>query len=93
MKILHICTGWPLSFQGGITNYVRQLAETQNDKGHEVHVLGAPDKEKYSFHYAEYTSKIRAFSYCPLVDKDALQKIKKYLERERFEIIHIHALE
>lgn len=93
MKILHICTGWPLSFQGGITNYVRQLAETQNDKGHEVHVLGAPDKEKYSFHYEEYTSKIRAFSYCPLVDKKALQRIKKYLERERFEIIHIHALE
>lgn len=29
MKILHLSTGFPLSFQGGITNYVRMLATVQ----------------------------------------------------------------
>lgn len=94
MKILHICTGWPLSYQGGITNYVRVLAKEQAKNGIEVHVLGGLDEKKneYNFVYKEYTSKIRTFSYSPLVDKKALEEIRKYLEKEQFDIIHIHSL-
>lgn len=93
MKILHICTGWPLSFQGGITNYVRNLAQIQYKNKLDVFVLGAPDNEKYDFGYISYTSKIRAFSYCPLEDKKALDKIKIILEDGEYDVIHIHALE
>ena len=93
MKILHICTGWPLSYQGGITNYVRKLAQTQHENGLEVCVLGAPDKVKYPFKYVEFKSTIVPFTYTPLEDKDSLSVIQKLLETEMFDIIHIHALE
>ena len=93
MKILHVCTGWPLSYQGGITNYVRELAQEQYRNGNDVYVLGAPDKEKYDFEYVPYTSKIVAFSYRPLIDKEALKKIEEFLKNEKFDIIHIHAIE
>lgn len=93
MKILHICTGWPLSYQGGITNYVRELASEQYKHGNDVCVMGAPDNEKYDFRYVPYSSKIVAFSYRPLIDKESLNKIEKFLAAEKFDIIHIHAIE
>lgn len=93
MKVLHICTGWPLSYQGGITNYVRQLAKTQYNNGIDVWVLGAPDKEQYEFKYVEFTSDIIPFTYSPLKDKKSLNWLKKFLSIEKFDIIHIHALE
>lgn len=93
VKILHICTGWPLSFQGGITNYVRNLAEIQCKNGLEVSVLGAPDNAQYSFEYIPYTSKIKVFNYGKLEDQDSLEKIRRIISKNNFDIIHIHALE
>ena len=93
MKILHICTGWPLSYQGGITNYVRNLARTQFDSDNDVWVLGAPDDVEYDFNYVAYSSNIKPFTYCRLVDKQALKRIDEILKREQFDMIHIHALE
>lgn len=94
MKILHICTGWPLSFSGGITNYVRAIAEEQCKNGVDTYVLGAPDNKEYPFKYIEYTSsKIIPFTFSKLEDKGALGKIKQLLEKEEFDIIHIHAIE
>ena len=94
MKILHICTGWPLSYKGGITNYVRVLATTQHKAGEDVYVLGAPDNNEYEFRYIQYTSdKIVPFTYSPLVDKEALNTVQNLLDKEKFDIIHIHALE
>lgn len=94
MKILHICTGWPLSYKGGITNYVRSLAQIQYENGQDVYVMGAPDDNKYEFNYIEYESKeIKPFTYTPLEDKEALAKIKCVLEKENFDIIHVHAIE
>lgn len=94
MKILHICTGWPLSYKGGITNYVRSIAYAQYKNGHEVSVLGREDKVKYPFTYINYTSnRITPFTYMPLVDKKGLNWINKLLDEENFDIIHIHALE
>lgn len=94
MKILHICTGWPLSFKGGITNYVRSLAQVQYENGEDVYVMGAPDQHKYDFNYIEYDSKkIKPFTFTPLEDKNGLSKISTFLDKEKFDIIHIHAIE
>lgn len=93
MKILHVCTGWPLSYQGGITNYVRKLAKTQYENGLEVCVLGAADTVEYPFKYIEFKSKIVPFTYTPLKDKNSLKFIRELLDTELFDIIHIHALE
>lgn len=93
MKLLHICTGWPLSYQGGITNYVRQLAQTQFENGIDVSVLGAKDDKIYDFNYVVFSSKIIPFNYDELEDKDSLQWLNNFLFKEQFDIIHIHALE
>lgn len=92
MKILHICTGWPLSLQGGITNYVRMLAQVQHETGLDIHVISGPDNEKYAFAYKPYSSSIKVFSYGRLVNKKGLSEIKKYIDDNCFDIIHIHAL-
>lgn len=92
MKILHICTGFPLSFQGGITNYVRTVAQKQFENGYDVWVMGAEDASNYKFNYYTYSSKIKNFTYGKLVDKKALNEIKDFLEKERFDLIHIHMI-
>jgi hypothetical protein len=33
MKVLQICTGFDISFNGGITNYVRNISSTMADNG------------------------------------------------------------
>ncbi len=44
MRILHFCTGFPLSYNGGITNYVRALVASQRALGYDV-VVVAREKE------------------------------------------------
>ena len=90
MKILEICTGFPLSFQGGITNYVRSLAQQLYECGNEVYVLGDEDNEKYEFHYVGYRTNLNGFVYGPLRDKKGLKWLKIFLEREKFDVIHVH---
>lgn len=93
MKIIHISTGFPLSFQGGITNYVRNLAKKQAENGHEVWVLSGPDNNKESdLHYKEYSSSIRPFSLKKAVDKKSLLELERFLAKEKFDIIHIHMM-
>jgi glycosyltransferase involved in cell wall biosynthesis len=43
MKILHIATGFPVSFPGGITNYLRSLVTRQREQGEIVDILAAPE--------------------------------------------------
>lgn len=91
MKILHISTGCPLSYQGGITNYVRGLVNIQYNNGYEVAVLGETDKNQYNFKYFDYNSdKIRLNNFGKMIDKNSLEYINKILLKEKFDIIHIH---
>lgn len=93
MKILHLSTGFPLSFQGGITNYVRMLATVQKKNGYDVCVMGGIDKKKYEFNYIQYESQyIKPFTLGKMEDQIALNKIDVFLQREKFDIIHIHML-
>ena len=92
MKILHICTPWPVSFQGGITNYVSNLAEMQYKMGDEVTVIGGPDKVQHDYNYIEFKSKLEPFSLSNYSDKDSYLFFKQFLLNNKFDIIHIHAL-
>ena len=90
MKICHISTGFPLSFQGGITNYVRIVAEDQYRKGNEVSVICGMDDENFSYEIFQYKSKIIPRRIQKLEDKKSLKIIEDYLKRKKFDIIHIH---
>lgn len=91
MKILHIATGFKLSFQGGITNYVRALADSQVQSGHDVTVMGDPDDTVFSYKYVSgFTGNIPPFYLGKLEDKENLNAIKLFLQREQFDIIHVH---
>lgn len=93
MKILHLSTGFPLSFQGGITNYVRILATVQKKNGYDVWVMGGKDEQKYEFKYIQYESKhIKPFTLSKMEDSINLDKIDEFLKKEKFDIIHIHMI-
>lgn len=93
MKICHISTGFPISFQGGVTNYVRTLAEYQCQRGHDVYVLSGPDNTKYTFKTECYKSKkIVPMRWRAPIDKDGLKNIKNFLEENQFDLIHIHMM-
>lgn len=93
MKICHISTGFPISYQGGITNYVRALAEYQVSQGHDVDVISGPDKEKFSFHTEQYKSNtIIPMKWRAPIDKDGLEKIRAFLDENKFDLIHIHMM-
>lgn len=93
MKILHISTGFPISFQGGITNYVRILAETQAQNGHDVTVIGAPDQKNHKFKYIEYQSKkILPFSFSKMLDDESLAFFSSVLSEHQFDLVHIHMM-
>ncbi|WP_026882533.1 glycosyltransferase [Clostridium akagii] len=93
MKILHLCTGYPLSFQGGITNYVRMLAEKQSINN-QVSVVGGGDNKKdhYPFEYYEYETKVKLPYLGKAKDKKALKKLKEYIKVKKFDLIHIHMM-
>jgi len=94
MKILHIATGFKLSFPGGITNYVRSLAAVQAASGDEVHVLARPDDS------TAYPSGVTLKPYMPScvapfslenVRRDpSTSQIVKLLEEERYDMAHFH---
>lgn len=93
MKILHISTGYPLSYAGGITNYVRMLAKEQSNNNIDVSVLGSKDNNNFEFKYYEYESKkIKPFSLGKGSDKEALKEIEKILDKENYDLIHIHMM-
>ena len=93
MKILHIATGFKLSFQGGITNYVRSLAQSQCESGHDVTVIGDPDDKDFPYTYvSQFKGKLPAFYLGNLNDKNKLKELSEYLKENKFDIIHLHMI-
>lgn len=93
MKILHIATGFPIGYHGGITNYVRSIAEAQVEAKNEVWVLSGEDakKDSYPFLVECYKSdKIIPFKWRNTEDKEGLNKIQSFLDKECFDLIHVH---
>lgn len=47
MRLLHVCSHFPISYPGGITNYVRALCSSQSDLGHQVGVVSGPEPSRH----------------------------------------------
>ena len=90
MKILHICTGYNLDYNGGITNYVRSLAEEQA-KEHDVYVLSDGGESK-NYKVINFISRVPAWSYNKKSDKQSLSWLKQFIEDKNFDLIHIHMM-
>jgi glycosyltransferase involved in cell wall biosynthesis len=93
MKILHVSTGFGLSFPGGITNYVRSLARAQVGFGDEVHVLARPEDHSQSkglILQPFLPSRVRPFSLKLVDDDPKAWEVWALIERERYDLIHFH---
>lgn len=93
MKICHISTGFPISYQGGVTNYVRSLAEFQISQGHDVYVISGPDDKQFNFNTEIYKSdEIVPMKLSKPVDKTGLRRIQRFLDDNKFDLIHVHMM-
>ena len=93
MKIIHLCTGFPISFNGGITNYVRSLANTQIDNGYEVVVICGPGNEHERFKIIEYKDLyIRPFTFRYRKSIIGYKRIENILKKEKPDLLHIHMM-
>lgn len=90
-SILHICTGFSLDFQGGITNYVRSIAKTQAINGHKVYVLTDSGKND-EYKVISIESKNQSFSFFKRKDDLMLSEIQQLLFKNKFDLIHIHMM-
>ena len=91
MKILHISTGFNLDFNGGITNYVRCIAKSQSENGHEVYVLSDGGKDD-GYCVITHNPKNHAWSFVKRHDQCELDQIKSFLIDNKFDIVHIHMM-
>ena len=91
MKILHILSGLKFSFIGGISTYVRSIANSQRENGDEVWIYGQQDNIDFPIH-VEKTSKFQQFTLCDRYDEEALADFEQFLNEQQFDIIHIHSI-
>ena len=91
MKILHICMGNSLDFQGGITNYVRSLSLEQSKHGYDVYVL-ADDGTENEYKVIKLKSKIKKWDINKYKDKYQYDFINNLLKEYKFDIIHLHMI-
>ncbi|MBK5074422.1 glycosyltransferase [Budviciaceae bacterium CWB-B4] len=89
MKILHVVTGFPYDYSGGITNYVRALVDAQIKLGFDVSVLAGIGGNEYDYVYQMKSTKINPFSLKlevedTIYEQDVLTLLKK------FDLIHFH---
>ncbi|WP_028987340.1 glycosyltransferase [Thermicanus aegyptius] len=97
MRIFHVCSGFDINFNGGITNYVRSLADELTEFGNEVFVLdstkplGDPNF-KFKRIKLEHTI-LRPFHLSSIVaaneDNHTIEKILKKINPD---IIHVHMI-
>jgi len=95
MKIIQISTGFDISFNGGITNYVRNISESLVAAGHEVTVIYSNDngsKKDYIFNTISIDTKMQAFGLTSVVSNSDIAKLEKIIRDETPDIIHVHMM-
>lgn len=95
MKILQVCTGYDISFSGGITNYVRNFSKSLAEQGHEVTVLYSQDNgnpKNYNFGFLNINPILKPFHLSSVIMNDDFFEIEKILKDIQPDIIHVHMM-
>jgi len=95
MKVIQISTGFDISFNGGITNYVRNISESLVAAGHEVTVIYSNDdgsKKEYIFDTISINTKMQAFGLASVVSNSDIAKLEKMIKDKTPDIIHVHMM-
>ncbi len=93
LKIVHVVSGFDIDFPGGITNYVRTLAESQVVRGHEVTVIdGASGKRKHPGGYMVigYQGNIQPFVVSCKDDPEGTGRLNAAIATESPDLVHFH---
>lgn len=93
MRILHIATGFPVSFPGGVTNYVRTLSRSQKLRGHRVEILAGPEQDEQVVEYADAVHQFKgvASAFSLSLNRDNKAKSNAlYALISKFDIVHFH---
>ena len=90
MRILHICCGYDLDYQGGITNYVRSLAHNQYLSGNNVFVLADGGKNN-GYTVIKNITNLKSFCFSKKSRKNYLF-LKRFFKYNSFDVIHIHMI-
>lgn len=95
MKVIQISTGFDISFNGGITNYVRNISESLIDEGNQVTVIysnGNGDTKNYKFKTISIDTKMQAFGLTSVISNGDIRKLEKIIINENPDIIHVHMM-
>lgn len=93
MKIIHVVSGFSIDFPGGITNYVRTLAASQVEDGHEVIVVDGGDADgahTLGFSVRSYKGNIRPFVVSCKDDAEGTARLNQLLVGEAPDLVHFH---
>jgi glycosyltransferase involved in cell wall biosynthesis len=95
MKVVQISTGFDISFNGGITNYVRNISESLIDEGNQVTVIysnGNCETKDYKFKTISIDTKMQAFGLTSVISNGDIRKLEKIIINENPDIIHVHMM-
>ncbi|WP_349679505.1 glycosyltransferase [Empedobacter sp. UBA5987] len=93
--MLQISTGYDISFNGGITNYVRNISSTLSSFGNEVYVLYSQNNgevKEYEYNLINYNSILRPFHLSSVISNSDIENIEKIVSELRPDIIHVHMM-
>jgi glycosyltransferase involved in cell wall biosynthesis len=95
MRIVQISTGYDISTNGGITNYVRNLSESLAKMGNEVIVIYSQDDgsvKNYLYQCIPFNPILRPFHRNSVIDNKDVNKLEKIITRINPDIIHVHMM-
>lgn len=95
MKILQISTGFDIGFNGGITNYVRNISDTLVDSGHDVTVLYSKDagfEKKFKFKTIILNPILEPFHLSSIISNSDIESLEKIIISEKSDVIHVHMM-
>lgn len=95
MKILQISTGFDIGFNGGITNYVRNISDSLVDAGHNVTVLYSKEvasEKKYKFKKIVIDPILEPFHLSSIISNSDIETLEKIVINEKPDVIHVHMM-
>ncbi|GGF10239.1 Glycosyltransferase involved in cell wall bisynthesis [Chishuiella changwenlii] len=95
MNILQVSTGFDISHNGGITNYVRNISSTLVDFGHKVTVLYSQDNNQekdYNFNLINIHPILKPFHLNSVISNTDIEKVEKIIKKLNPDIIHVHMM-